>query len=224
MTSLTAFLAIVGLGFLDSLNPFSIIACAVVIAGQQSLGRGLAFIIATFLVYFITGLGLVAGWAELVLAFKSRIQPWMVFACWLVLALGCLLGAIFLWRRPPMGEGKSVKQPSSLALIGVFLFALGSTISDMPTALPYFGAIPIMVATGATMAGLVAWLAFYSLIYVSPLIFLLCYRLIAYKQFEPLVGKIHGFMDWSIRRLSPALLLPCGGWASYEAVRLIPQL
>lgn len=224
MTFFTAFLAIVGLGFLDSLNPFSIIACAVVIAGQQSLGRGLAFIIATFLVYFITGLGLVAGWAELVLAFKSRIQPWMVFACWLVLALGCLIGAIFLWQRPPMGEGKSVKQPSSLALIGVFLFALGSTISDMPTALPYFGAIPIMVATGATMAGLVAWLAFYGLIYVSPLIFLLCYRLIAYKQFEPLVGKIHGFMDWSIRRLSPALLLPCGGWASYEAVRLIPQL
>ncbi len=220
MTFFTAFLAIVGLGFLDSLNPFSILACAVVIAGQQSLERGLAFIIATFLVYFITGLGLVAGWAELVLALKPMIQPWMVFVCWLVLALGCLIGAIILWRRPPLGVGKPVKQPSSLAVIGVFLFALGSTISDMPTALPYFGAIPIMVATGATMMGLVAWLAFYSLIYVSPLIFLLCYRLIAYKQFEPLVGKIQGFMDWSIRRLSPALLVPCGVWASYEASRV----
>jgi len=48
MTFLTALLAIIGLGFLDSLNPFSIAACAVVIAGQQSLGRGLAFIGATF--------------------------------------------------------------------------------------------------------------------------------------------------------------------------------
>jgi cytochrome c biogenesis protein CcdA len=220
MTFLTAFLAILGLGLLDSLNPFSIAACAVVIAGQQSLGRGLAFIIATFLVYFLTGVALVTGWVELVIALKPLIKPWMKLAFWLVLALICLIGAIILWRRPPMGDSKAVKQPSSVAIIGVFLFALGSTLSDMPTALPYFGAIPIMVATDANMLGLLAWLAFYSLLYVSPLMVLLAYRLIAHKQFEPLIGKINRLMDWTIRRLSPALLVPCGVWASYEAYRV----
>lgn len=220
MTFLTAFLAILGLGLLDSLNPFSIAACAVVIAGQQSLGRGLAFIIATFLVYFLTGVALVTGWAELLIAFKPMIKPWMKLALWLVLALSCFIGAIILWRRPPMGEGKAVKQPSSAAIIGVFLFALGATLSDMPTAFPYFGAIPIMVATGANLLGLLAWLAFYSLLYVSPLILLLAYRLIAHQKFEPLIGRINRFMDWSIRRLSPAILMPCGAWASYETYRV----
>jgi cytochrome c biogenesis protein CcdA len=221
MTFFTAFLAIVGLGFLDSLNPFSIAACAVVIAGQQSLGRGLAFIIATFLVYFLTGVALVTGWAELLTALRPWVKPWMMVVFWLVLALGCFIGAVILWRRPPAGEGKQVKQPSSAALIGVFLFALGATLSDMPTAFPYFGAIPIMVATEAGFLGLLAWLGFYSLIYVSPLIFLLCYRLIAHKQFEPLIGTINRFMDWTLRRLTPVLLVPLGGWAIYDALRLL---
>jgi len=221
MTFLTALLAIIGLGFLDSLNPFSIAACAVVIAGQQSLGRGLAFIGATFLVYFLTGVALVTGWAELLTAVKPWIKPWMMVVTWLTLALGCFIGAVLLWRRPPMGEGKTVKQPSSAAIIGVFLFALGATISDMPTAFPYFGAIPIMVATEASFLGLLVWLAFYSLIYVSPLIFLLCYRLIAHKQFGPLIGTINRFMDWTIRRLTPVLLVPLGLWAIYDAARVL---
>jgi hypothetical protein len=64
-------------------------------------------------------------------------------------------------------------------------------------------------------------LALYSLIYVSPLIVLLCFRKMAHKQFEPLVGSINRSMDWAIRRLTPALLVPLGVWAGYEALRLL---
>jgi hypothetical protein len=78
-----------------------------------------------------------------------------------------------------------------------------------------------MVATEGGFLGLLAWLGFYSLIYVSPLIFLLCYRLIAHKQFEPLSGTINRFMDWTIRRLTPVLLVPLGAWAGYEAALLL---
>jgi cytochrome c biogenesis protein CcdA len=98
---------------------------------------------------------------------------------------------------------------------------LSSTLSELPTALPYFGAIPIMVATETNFLGLLAWLAFYSLIYVSPLIVLLYFRQMAHKQFEPLVGSINRSMDWAIRRLTPTLLVPLAGWAVYEAVRLL---
>ena len=221
MTFLTALLAIVGLAFVDSLNPFSIAACVVVIAGQQSLARGLAFISATFLAYFLGGIALVSGWAEAVEAIRPWIKPWMAAAFWLTLALGSCIGAVILWRRPATTEGKEARQPTAAALVGVFLFALSSTISDLPTALPYFAAIPIMVATEASFLGLMVWLAFYSLIYISPLILLLWFRLTAHKQFEPLVGGINRFMDWAIRRLTPALLVPVGGWAGYEALLLL---
>ena len=224
MSFLTALLAIVGLGLLDSLNPFSIAACAVVSARPQSLGRGVAFITATFLVYFLSGVALVTGWAELLIALQPWIKPWMRVAFWLLVAFGCCLGAIFLWRRPPMGQDKAVKQPSSTAILAIFLFAFGSTLSDMPTAFPYFGAIPIMVATGANFLGLLAWLALYSLIYVSPLIILLAYRLIFPQAFEPLQGVINRMMDWVIRRLSPALLVPCAGWAAYLAAQSLGPL
>jgi cytochrome c biogenesis protein CcdA len=221
MTFFTAFLAVFGLAFLDSLNPFSIAACVVVIAGQQSLARGLAFITATFLVYFLGGIALVSGWVEAAAAMRPWIKPWMAIAFWLALALGSFVGAVILWRRPAATESKEAKPPTTAALVGVFLFALSSTLSDLPTALPYFGAIPIMVATETNFLGLLAWLAFYSLIYVSPLIVLLYFRQMAHKQFEPLVGSINRSMDWAIRRLTPALLVPLAGWAVYEAVRLL---
>lgn len=221
MTYFTTFLAIFGLAFLDSLNPLSIAACAVVIAGQQSLARGLIFITATFLAYFLGGVALVSGWVEAAAAIRPWIKPWMAITFWLVLALGSFVGAVILWRRPVAAASKEPKQPTSAALVGVFLFALSSTLSDLPTAIPYFGAIPIMVATGTSFLGLLAWLALYSLIYVSPLIVLLCFRQMAHKQFEPLVGSINRSMDWAIRRLAPALLVPLAGWAVYEAARLL---
>ncbi|WP_395631478.1 GAP family protein [Aquidulcibacter sp.] len=221
MTFFTAFLAIFGLAFLDSLNPFSIAACVVVIAGQQSLARGLIFITATFSAYFLGGVALVSGWVEAAAAMRPWIKPWMMITFWLALALGSFVGAVILWRRPAATESKEAKPPTTAALVGVFLFALSSTLSDLPTALPYFGAIPIMVATETNFLGLLAWLAFYSLIYVSPLIVLLYFRQMAHKQFEPLVGSINRSMDWAIRRLTPTLLVPLAGWAVYEAVRLL---
>ena len=221
MTFFTAFLAIFGLAFLDSLNPFSIAACVVVIAGQQSLARGLIFITATFLAYFLGGVALVSGWVEAAAAMRPWIKPWMMITFWLALALGSFVGAVILWRRPAATESKEAKPPTTAALVGVVLYALSSTLSDLPTALPYFGAIPIMVATETNFLGLLAWLAFYSLIYVSPLIVLLYFRQMAHKQFEPLVGSINRSMDWAIRRLTPALLVPLAGWAVYEAVRLL---
>jgi hypothetical protein len=83
MTFISAFLAIIGLAFIDSLNPFSIAACAVVIAGQQSLARGFIFITATFLVYFLGGVALVSGWVEAAAAMRPWIKPWMAIAFWL---------------------------------------------------------------------------------------------------------------------------------------------
>jgi hypothetical protein len=148
------------LAFIDSLNPFSIAACAIVIAGQQSLARGVIFVGATFAAYFIGGLALVSGWEETLKLLAPYIRPWMAASAWSVLCLVSLVGAIILWRRPKFDPHKKAKQPGVAALIGVFVFALSSTLSDLPTALPYFGAIPIMVASGADMLGLVAWLGF----------------------------------------------------------------
>lgn len=224
MSFWAAFLSILGLAFIDSLNPFSIAACAIVIAGQQSLARGVIFIGATFAAYFIGGLALVSGWAEALKLLAPYIRPWMAASAWSVLCLVSLVGAIILWRRPKFDPHRKAKQPGVAALIGVFAFALSSTLSDLPTALPYFGAIPIMVASGADMLGLVAWLGFYSLIYVSPLIVLVCFRQLAHHRFAPLTLKINGFMDWSIRRLTPALLVILAGWAGFEAAQVVSHI
>lgn len=225
-----AFLGIAGLAFLDSLNPFSIAAMALVIMGRNSLSRGLIFIGATFATYYIGGVALLAGWT---LALKSLlpliaplIAPWAATAGWSIVAVACLAGAVWLWRKRPAASQPDETRFSGKALFGVMAFAIVSTASDLPTAIPYFGAIPMIAATQAGLEGAGpnaasllmqgAWLLLYNVIYVSPLILLLWFRVFASARFEPLQAKISAFMDWTIRCFTPPLLVLVGIWAVIE--------
>ena len=213
MTLLGSFLGIVTLAFLDSLNPFSIASMALVIGGNASLSRGLVFIVTTFLIYLIGGILILNGWAAALKALIPFVTPSIAMIGWAVLALASWIGATMLWFKSPSAADIPTSPKSVSALIGVFVFAVGSTLSDLPTAIPYFAAAPMILATGASLIVLGCWLAVYTLIYVSPLILLLWLRQFASAKFEPLIGKIRISIDFIVRRLCPPLLIVLGIWA-----------
>jgi hypothetical protein len=218
MSLFATFLGVLTLAFLDSLNPFSIAAMAIVIAGQASLSRGIVFIFTTFLMYFLGGILILSGWAAALKALLPHITPMMATIGWIGLAAACWIGAGMLWiKSPDAGEVPS-SSPTAKALFGVFVFAFGSTVSDLPTAVPYFAAVPMILATQSSPVILGLWLAFYSLIYVSPLILLLWLRLLARSKFEPLIGKIRHGMDLLLRRWCPPLLVASGIWALVQGI------
>jgi hypothetical protein len=64
LTMWAVFFGIAGLAFLDSLNPYSIAAMALVLVGRNRLSRGLLFLGATFATYYIGGIALLAGWTR----------------------------------------------------------------------------------------------------------------------------------------------------------------
>jgi cytochrome c biogenesis protein CcdA len=218
MSLFATFLGVLTLAFLDSLNPFSIAAMAIVIVGQASLSRGIVFIVTTFLIYLLGGILILSGWAAALKALLPHFTPMMATIGWIGLSAACWIGAGLLWfKSPDTGETPS-STPSAKALVGVFVFALGSTVSDLPTAVPYFAAVPMILATHSPPFVLGLWLAFYSLIYVSPLILLLWLRHFASSQFDPLIGKIRSGMDLLLRRWCPPLLVASGIWALVQGL------
>jgi cytochrome c biogenesis protein CcdA len=220
MTFLATFLSIASLAFLDSLNPFSIAAMALVIIGQNSLSRGLVFITATFVTYFVGGMILLAGWTQALKSLLPLITPFVTplvaTVGWSLVALTALGTAIGLWRKSDKGAKGQNTNVGTNALFGVMAFAVVSTASDVPTAIPYFGAIPIIGATHASLLAQSAWLLLYNFIYVSPLLLLLWLRVFANAHFEPLQIKIAHAMNWIIRRLCPPLLVILAIWAVFK--------
>jgi hypothetical protein len=217
MTIWATFLGVAGLAFLDSLNPFSIAAMALVIMGQNALSRGLVFVGATFATYMLGGVLLLAGWTQALKALLPLITPLVATIGWSLAALIAMCTAVWLWCKAPAADKPPEVKTNGQGLLGVFLFAIVSTASDVPTAIPYFGAIPMIEATHASILGQGAWLILYNLIYISPLILLLWLRLFASAQFEPYQAKIASSMDLAMRRHVPPFLVILGIWAAIEA-------
>ena len=210
-------LAVGGLAFLDSLNPFSIAAMAIVISKTPSLPRGLVFIVGTFLAYHLGGVLILNGWAAALKSLVPLITPQITVVGWTVSALAAMGGAIYLWTKASRAATKSPAPDSPAALMGIFGFALMSTASDLPTAIPFFGAAPLILATKPSVLGVVAWLGFYCLVYVGPLLLLLCLKLFGGARLEPLLLKINKAMDWLTGRLTPPLLIILGVWCIWKA-------
>lgn len=213
MSFFALLIGIVGLAFLDSLNPFSIAAMAVVIVGGHSIERGLVFIGGTFIAYFLGGLLILYGFVEAIKLLLPLIPTVIGVIGWGVLGIACLGGAVYLWLKKPDQVKATPTKAKADALFGVLLFALASTAADIPTAIPYFGAIPMILEVEGGIVGRIIWIGIYTLVYVSPLILLLCLRVFASRHFEPFTGKIQHGMDFLIRRLCPPLMALIGLWA-----------
>jgi cytochrome bd-type quinol oxidase subunit 2 len=220
MTFIAAFFAILSLAFVDSLNPFSIAAMAVTIAGPNSLSRGVVFILGTLATYFMGGIALVMGWNEALKALSPLITPLVACVGWCLLAVVSLGGAVWLWRKVPKDQDQAPAKATTGALLAVLVFALVSTASDLPTAIPYFGAIPIIVGLSVPMAAALLWLAFYNLVYIAPLILILGLRIFAAARFDPFLDRIQCGMAWLMQRAVPPLLVAVGIWAGVEAALL----
>jgi cytochrome c biogenesis protein CcdA len=211
---ISTILAVGGLAFLDSLNPFTIGALALVIAQGNSLSRGLIFIVGTFVAYFFGGVLILNGWIAAIKAVLPFITTLIASALWGIAGLAAIGGAIYLWMKSSGSSANPPTKNTPAALLGIFVFALVSTISDLPTAIPFFGAAPLILGTKPSVIGMIAWISFYCLIYVAPLFLLLWLRLFGGARLEPALAKINKAMDWITRRLTPPLLILLGIWCA----------
>lgn len=126
----------------------------------------------------------------------------------LLAGAAAIAAGLYTWRRN--SEGEAAPRLSNLSIGATLAFALVSTVSDLPTAIPYFAAASQIAAADIDPFTRYAWLVAYNLVYIAPLVAMLALRVILGARAEPALSHVRLAVDWSISRLLPPALLLAG--------------
>lgn len=166
---------LVALALLDSINPSAIVVTLYLLSRPRPAREVGVYVSAIFVTYFTVGatmlLGLDALWPWLGPALDSRAG---------LAGQGLVGAALLAWSFTPMAGGESPGPPAPPSRTGyVALAALGVTVTvmELPTAMPYLGAIAILKSTALPIYGWAPLLGVYNVIFVAPPLLLLAAHL-----------------------------------------------
>ncbi len=206
--NLSLLTGILTLGIVDSLNPFSIAAQAYLLGTPRPQARAWTFLFGSFLIYFVAGIFIVQGALIVFQSLLPLFPGWLTFAAGLSLGMASVAASVYLWRRSRAGA--AFVPPAHLSVPATFAFAAFSTMSDLPTALPYFGAAAQIAGSTAHRPAQLGWLLLYNAIYVAPLLLLIVLHALLGSRSDVLFGSIQRAVNWGFSYLLPPLILIFG--------------
>ncbi|HET6750654.1 MAG TPA: GAP family protein [Actinomycetes bacterium] len=164
--------AIVGLAVLDSINPSALlVTIALLLRGRPARPLVAVYVAAVLITYFAIGLALALG---LGLTPETVIQSDAAYLAQAALGAGMLAYAVLApgrTRRRVAAEPRrlpAATHPVAVAALGVAVTAL-----ELPTALPYLGAVGAITRADLAVADWLPLLVTYNLIFVLPPLLLL---------------------------------------------------
>jgi cytochrome c biogenesis protein CcdA len=164
--------AIVGLAALDSINPSALLATIVLLLrGRPARPLVAVYVVAVLATYFAIGLVLTLGLGltpeAVVQSDAAYLVQGMAGAAVLAYALAAPKGR----REPSPARHRSL--PTADRPLAVFALGMAVTVLELPTALPYLGAVGAITRADLTVAEWLPLLAVYNLIFVLPPLLLL---------------------------------------------------
>ena len=166
MLALTFLVA--SIGFADSINPSTVVPALYIAGARRGSGLG-SFTLGVFVVYLAGGLALVLGPGPALIAALRSAGPGFEHAAEAVVGIGVLAFAVGLWRSRATEVDASPARPG-LTRRSAFAIGAGITAVELPTALPYFGAVSAILASGAGTGVRILLVVAYNLLYVLPLV------------------------------------------------------
>jgi cytochrome c biogenesis protein CcdA len=197
-------------GLLDALNPSTIVTQLILLIKTKSQRVSVTFIVATVFTYLSAGLLLYYGLANTLVEWTSQIKIshgiWLV-ATEIIIVLVSARGLYYMIRAKK--KGRSTRTISSLLTpAAVLLLGLSSTLSDLPTAFPYFAFIAKMETTSFKPVVTVLYFIFYNFIYILPLLVIHCLFVFNTEMVTKAANKIEMWID-RIGKWILILLLIC---------------
>jgi Sap, sulfolipid-1-addressing protein len=215
--AMSSILTFLGLAISDAMNPFTVASMAMLLALDRPVARGVIFAVATFAVYSAFAILLAEGFTAAMTALLPLLPVWVPGALLIVLAVLCIGFALYLWLHNAATDG-SMELAKALTLPGTAVFAVVSTLSDAPTAVPLFAAVAQLPELADGRFGQYLWLVAYAAIYVSPLLVLLGLRMALGAGADAALNRVMSAVNWSFKHLLPAVLLLAGTFAGWLGV------
>jgi cytochrome c biogenesis protein CcdA len=179
--------AIVGLAVVDSINPSALLATiALLLRGRRSRPLVAVYVVAVLATYLAIGVALTLG---LGLTPQALVHSDAAY-----LAQGVLGAVMLAYAVAAPGRRRRPIEPPRLptATRPVAVFALGMTVTvlELPTALPYLGAVGMLTRGDLALTEWLPLLLLYNLIFVLPPLALLAGHVALGQRAEAVLGRL----------------------------------
>jgi cytochrome c biogenesis protein CcdA len=159
--------AIVGLAVVDSINPSALLATiALLLRGRPARPLVAVYVVAVLVTYFAIGLALTLG---LGLTPRALLESDAAYLAQGVLGAAMLAYAVLApGRRRERGPAEPRRLPAAGRPAAVFALGVAVTVLELPTALPYLGAVGAITRADLAVGDWLPLLVTYNLIFVLP--------------------------------------------------------
>ena len=163
-------LSLLALALVDSINPSAIAVTLYLLSRGRVPAQVVAYVAAIFLTYLALGAMMMLGIDALLPSLRTAGGGRLEF---LVQGLIGLAMLIYAFRAPTTAASGSRVEPGASTYAALALLGLTVTAMELPTAVPYFGAISILTAADLPIARWLPLLVLYNAIFVLPPVLLL---------------------------------------------------
>lgn len=174
-------LGLVALAVVDSINPSAIVVTLYLLSRERVAVQVGVYVAAIFATYLALGVLLMSGvsalWPSVAEAGSGRFG---------LIAQGVVGFAMLLYafRAPEAAKDVTPPAPGASTVAALILLGITVTTMELPTAVPYFGAIALLTAAELRMTQWFPLLVLYNLIFVLPPVLLLMGHLVFATRVE----------------------------------------
>ncbi|MEM7225657.1 MAG: GAP family protein [Pseudomonadota bacterium] len=214
MTELLFILIPIALLDSTSIIPLCIVLLIVLLSGPGPLIRSSMLIAGIFVTYLACGLLILFGLDSLFDALEAyAMRVWQNPNAWELL-FQILVGLVLLavaWRMTRKTP-KSADKPATAGMTGTqaFTAGVGLTIVGLPGAVPYFGAINLIIRDELTFAQEIVALVVYNIFFVVPLAAIVVLRQVMGEASQSLLERVRAVFDTWGTRVVIALIVALG--------------
>jgi cytochrome c biogenesis protein CcdA len=181
--------AIVGLAVIDSINPSALLATIMLLLrGRRARPLVAVYVVAVLATYLAIGVVLTLG---LGLTPQALIHSDAAYLVQGVLGAGMLAYAVVApGRRRHRGPVEPPRLPMATRPLAVLALGMTVTVLELPTALPYLGAVGMLTRGDLAVTEWLPLLLLYNLIFVLPPLVLLAGHLALGRRADVVLGRL----------------------------------
>jgi cytochrome c biogenesis protein CcdA len=163
-------LGFLALALVDSINPSAIVVTLYLLSRGRAPAQVVVYILAIFLTYLTLGTLMMFGLEAVLPSLRTLDSSRLGLIVQGLIGLALLVYAI----RAPSATGQGPRvEPSASSYLALMVLGVVVTTMELPTAIPYFGAIALLTTADLPMARWLPLLVLYNTIFVLPPVLLL---------------------------------------------------
>lgn len=174
-------LGLLALALVDSVNPSAIVVTLYLLSREHASAQVAVYVAAIFLTYLTLGAAMMLGIGALLPSVGTLGGGRLALIVEGLIGLAMVLYAL---RAPAAARSASRAEPSARSYAALAVLGVTVTAMELPTAVPYFGAVALLTSADLPITSWLPLLIIYNAIFVLPPVLLLAGTVVFGKQVE----------------------------------------